>query len=315
MDRPGSTLTFERTPSASQRVEQHVAPLRDRRRFLALHVRHTEAAAEHQLGKIEGHGEVGHDLGRLGERRRLEHVRADVAVQPHQFDRRRSPGPVDRPQRIAVAEVEPELRVVLPGGDELVRVGVDARRDPQQDLGRRSGTRRGERVEAIELVERIDHDVAHAGGDRHPQLGQRLVVAVQGTRSGRDTGGQRDVEFPSGGDVEQQPLVVREPGHRRAQEGFRRVDHALMTERSHRLLAAGAQVRLVVHEQRCPEVGGEVGDRTPPDRQRAVRTDRRRVRQQPPWDRAQRPDRPASDERRHRMRGFGSSPRAAPAER
>ena len=164
------------------RVEQHVAPLGDRRRLLALDVRHAEPATEYQLGKVERHGEVGHHLGCLGERRRLEHVRSDVAVHADQLDGRRPPRPVDRPQRVAVAEVEPELRIVLAGGDELVGVGVDARRDAQEDLRRGPDAVGGERVEAVELVEGVDDDVAHAGLDRHPQLGDRLVVAVQRAR-------------------------------------------------------------------------------------------------------------------------------------
>ena len=153
------------------RVEQHVAPLRDRRRLLALDVGDAEPAAEHELGQVERHGEVGHHLGRLGERRRLEHVRSDVAVHADQLDRRRPACPVDRSHRVAVAEVEAELRVVLSGGDELVGVGVHARRDAQQDLRRRADAVAGERVEAVELVEGVDDDVAHAGLDRHPQLG------------------------------------------------------------------------------------------------------------------------------------------------
>ena len=42
----------------------------------------------------------------------------------------------------AVLEVEAELRIVLPGGDELVGVRTHPRRDPQHDVGHRSRRRR-----------------------------------------------------------------------------------------------------------------------------------------------------------------------------
>ena len=124
-------------------VEQHVAPLGDRRRLLALDVGHAEPAAEHQLGQVERHGEVGHHLGRLGEAAtpRTRSSRCGSA-------RRRARTADDRRARstarsgVAVAEVEAELRVVLAGGDELVGVGVHAGRDPQQDRRARRRRRR-----------------------------------------------------------------------------------------------------------------------------------------------------------------------------
>ena len=161
--------------------------------------------------------------------------------------------------------LKPNFESSWPGGDELVGVGVHARRDPQQDLRGAARRRRRERVEPVELVERVDDDVADAGLDRHPQLGDRLVVAVQHARRRRHTGSERDVQLAARGDVEQQPLVVRELGHRLAQERLGRVDHALVAERGDRLAAAVAQVRLVVDEQRRAELGRQLGDRAPAD--------------------------------------------------
>ncbi len=103
-----------------------------------------------------------------------------MAVQPDELHRVRSAGVVDRPQRIAVAEVEPELRVVLAGGDELVGVCVDARGDAQHHAGDGPDASRSEDVEAIELVEGVDDDVAHLDLAGPTQLVARLVVAVQG---------------------------------------------------------------------------------------------------------------------------------------
>ena len=106
-----------------------------------------------------------------------------------------------------------------------------------------------------------------------------------------------DVEFPAGRHVEQQPLVVGESGHRPAEEGLGRVDHPLVAERGDGLSATVAEMRFVVHEQRRAELGGEVGDRAAADGEPSVVADRRGVGQQPPWNRAQRPDHPASADR------------------
>ena len=175
--------------------------------------------------------------------------------------------PFDGSHRVAVAEVEAELRVVLAGGDELVGVGVHAGRDPQQHVGHRTDAFGAQRVEPIELVERVDDDVAHPPRDRLPQLGDALVVAVHHTGAGGHSGGEHHVQLATGRDVEPHPLVVGEPGHRLAQERLRGVDRPLRAERRDGLATPVADVLLVVHEQRRAEFGGEVADRAPADRQ------------------------------------------------
>jgi hypothetical protein len=45
-----------------------------------------------------------------------------------------------------------------------------------------------QRVEPVELVERVDHDVDDAGLDRLAQLGDALVVAVHHARARRHAG-------------------------------------------------------------------------------------------------------------------------------
>ena len=213
-----------------------------------------------------------------------------MAVQADEVHRRRSPRPVDGRGGVAVGQVEAELGVVLPGGDVLVGVGVDARRDPQQHVGHRTGAGGVEGVEAVELVEAVDDDVAHAGLDRRAQLVDALVVAVQRARVGGHAGRQRDVQLTAAGDVEEHALLVGEPGHRPAQEGLRRVDHPAGAEGVDRLAAAGAHVRLVVDEQRRAVLGGQLVDAAPADHERAVGRDRRRVRQEGAGQRAH--DRP-----------------------
>ncbi len=93
------------------------------------------------------------------------------------------------------------------------------------------------------------------------------------------------MEFPAGGDIEQQPLVVGELRHRSAQEGLGGVDHAFVPEGGNRLAATSAQMRFVVDEERCPVLLGQRLDGDPTDLEPAVVADRRRVRQQPPVDR------------------------------
>ena len=66
-------------------------------------------------------------------------------------------------------------------------VRLDARRDPQQhrrptpSLGRQS-------VEAVELLEAVDHDAAHASLDGGGQGRRRLVVSVHHQPLGREPG-------------------------------------------------------------------------------------------------------------------------------
>ncbi len=269
-------------------VEQDLAPHGDRRRLLALHVGHAEAAPQRQLGQGERLGEVDHHLGGAGEALGREHVRADVAVQADERHGARRAGELDRPHGVAVGEVEAELRVVLAGGDVLVRVGVDARRDAQVDL--RSGQPLGdERLDARQLLEAVDVDVVHAGSEPHAELVDALVVAVEGAALGRHPGGEGDVQLAARGDVEQQALLVGEAGHGGAEEGLRGVDHPVGTEGVERLAATVAQVLLVVDEHRCAVLGGEVDDAHAADGERAVRLDRRRVGQQRQRDRPAHP--------------------------
>ncbi len=80
-----------------------------------------------------------------------------------------------------------------------------------------------EPVEAVELVEGVDDDVADADLQRRGQLVGRLVVAVQHQPGGRHPGGQRHVHLAAGRHVEQQALLVGEAGHGAAEERLRRV--------------------------------------------------------------------------------------------
>ena len=157
-------------------------------------------------------------------------------------------------------------------------VGLDPGRRPNQHPW--DATIGGvEPVEPIELVEAVDHRAAHADLAGPPQLGLALVVAVQDQPVGRDAGRQRDVQLAAGGHVEVHPLLVDQPCHGQAQERLGGVGHPV-AEGGHGLAAPGAEVVLVIDEQRRTELGGQFGDRASADGQRPVGQDLGRVGQQ-----------------------------------
>ena len=107
--------------------------------------------------------------------------------------RRRSPGdardPRDRLGRLGHREAE--LRVGLAGRDLLVRVAADVGRHARSAPAGRCrcprSPRRTSRSQAVDLVEVVDHDQAHAVLQRHAQLGLGLGVAVQHDPLGRES--------------------------------------------------------------------------------------------------------------------------------
>ncbi len=158
---------------------------------------------------------------------------------------------------------EPELGVLLAGADELVGVDLDPRGDAGQHLraptapaARRPRDRPRARVgrppglDAVDLVEGVDDDAPDPDRQRGGQLLGRLVVAVQDEAVGGHAGGEGHVELAAGGDVEAHALLVGQAGHGHAQERLGGVGHAVAPGR-HRLAAGGAQVGLVVDEQRA----------------------------------------------------------------
>jgi hypothetical protein len=72
-----------------------------------------------------------------------------------------------------------------------------------------------EGVEAVQLVEGVDHDAPTPATPRARSSATRLVVAVEHQPVGRHTGGQRHVELAAGGHVEQHALLVGQAGHGR----------------------------------------------------------------------------------------------------
>ena len=99
-----------------------------------------------------------------------------------------------------------ELRVLLAGRDLLVGVGLDPRRHPQQDALAATG---GEPLEAVDLVEGVDDQVADAGVERLQQLRLGLVVAVHVDALRVEAGAQRQCSSPPEATSQESPSSAK----------------------------------------------------------------------------------------------------------
>ena len=135
--------------------------------------------------------------------------------------------------------------------DRLVRVGLDPRRDPDQE------SRRAARAGAVELRERVEHDQRVGSGRASQQL-VLLVVAVDDEALARDAGAQSECELAGRRDVGAETLLCEEPQERQRGEGLR----AVHDEGVRSSLVVGAslaeQRQLVVDDERRPELAGEL---------------------------------------------------------
>ena len=141
-------------------------------------------AADAELLEAERREELAEELGRLGERAHVEDLAADVRVEPDEREAVGAGEPVEQPSRASPGgDRRAELRVLLAGADELVGVGLDARRHPQQ---RRLGHRapRGEARQSLEVVGAVDDDAADPGG-RAPSRARRRTCCSRAARAGR----------------------------------------------------------------------------------------------------------------------------------
>ena len=138
----------------------------------------------------------------------VEDLRADVAVQADQPQMVGREHPAHRGHRRTAGQRQPELLVLVRGGDELVGVRLDADGDADQHVLHDAG-RAGDLVEALDLGHRVQHDVPDAGLDRGGQLVDGFVVAVQRDSLGREVGVQRDGELAAAADVQRQALLGR----------------------------------------------------------------------------------------------------------
>ena len=191
-----------------------------------------------------------------------------MSVDAEHLDGRRHLGPLDRALGGTGGDGEAELGVVLARGDVVVGLGFDPGREPQEDLRGDAGLG-VQHVETIEFVKTVDDDATDAGLDRHPKLGDRLVVAVQHESLSRNPGVERNMEFATGCDVEVHAFLMGEAGHRPAQKRLRGVGDTI-AECLDRLTAAITEMLFVVDENRGAELLSKLKRVAPSDVEHAV---------------------------------------------
>ena len=195
-------------------------------------VRHAVPAAQVDLGQRQPpapcHGlpQRQHPLGRLREALGGEDLGADVAVQPPQLQcvvLREARGRGLQGGRVLPVgggvQREPELLVLVRGGDELVRGRVHPRGHAQHH-GSAGSPLPGERGQQLDLREGVHHDAAHTGVESGRELLGGLVVAVQRNPLPGDPRGERHGQFPAGGGVDAETLRHGPAGHGRAEQGL-----------------------------------------------------------------------------------------------
>ena len=154
----------------------------------------------------------------------IEDLRTDMAVQPDETQVVGGEYPPHRCHRRAAGHREPELLVLVRGGDELVGVRLDADGETNQDvLDDARLTRDG--VESIDFGHRVQNDLADPGFDRGLQLRHGFVVAVKGDPLRREVGMQRNGQLPAGAHVEREAFFVDPARYFAAQEGLGGIVH------------------------------------------------------------------------------------------
>ena len=145
-------------------------------------VRDAEPAAGAELPRLitqlvaQLHEQVEHDRHRLLVCTEGEDLRSDVGVQADQLEVGLSKGLLDGLASSSGLDREAELRVELTGGDVIVGVRLDARRDAQHD--RRSLAIGHDPREHIELLEAVDDD-GRAGAVGGVEVVPALVIAEE----------------------------------------------------------------------------------------------------------------------------------------
>jgi hypothetical protein len=88
---------------------------------------------------------------------------------------------------------------------------------------------------------------------------------------------QRNEQFPTCGNVEQQTFIVGKLCHCRGKKRLGCINHALFTEGCNRFVTTGAQVLLVINEYRCPKLLRNVKKRATTNAHHSVGSDNGRV--------------------------------------
>ncbi len=153
----------------------------------------------------------------------LENLRAEVEVQPYQVQtgRRHCPGH----RFTSTGKRDAELAVHNAGGDVLVRMGVNARRQPQQYI--RSGTSlTGHLRQHIELLKIVDDNAPDFAFQGHVQFFGRLIVAVEIDLGHREINGTGDAQLAARDHIQSESLFLEKARQRSIDECFARVDYS-----------------------------------------------------------------------------------------
>ena len=193
-------------------------------------VRHCEPAARTELSHFESvllphlRSELKHGVDGLRVRLQLEHRRAQVHMQTNQLQPRHLQCLPERGFSLARRQRDPELVLERAGRRLHVRMRVDPRREPQQDLLPHPPALR-DAVQQVQLVKIVHHDAANTVVERLAQLLLRLVVAVEVHPLGREVHRRSHRELASRHDVEAHPFLHDDPPQRTPQVRLRRVRH------------------------------------------------------------------------------------------
>ena len=210
-------------------VDNHLAVVLHRGGLVGQAVRNTQSAAGVQHANLHARlgldlgDEVDDDLDGFGEAVQGEDLAPDVHVQTVEVDTGEFDRLLDRLHGQPLVAAKAELRVLGARHDEVVRVGLHARRDPDEYL-LLDAARVGQRRETIHLLEAVDDDASDARVEALGQLERRLVVAVDIDALHREARAQREGELAAARDVEAAALLGDDLEHRDRHERLAGVD-------------------------------------------------------------------------------------------
>ncbi len=143
-----------------------------------------------------------------------------------------------------------------------MRVAGHARGDADQHLLAPVAGFGRDALQDVELVQRVDNDVADARGERFAELGRGLRVPVEVDPRGVEAALERKEKLTARGDITREALIGEQPVHRRARKRFRREQHVEVGvaggRRLHERPRPGADVVLGDDVRRSAELAREL---------------------------------------------------------
>ena len=150
---------------------------------------------------------------------RLEELRAHVEVQAQKVQPTPRHPPPNGLEKEVPLQGQAKLAPNPPRVDEGVRVGGNPRRDAQQDPRPPAHPLREVR-QHVELHQAVHDDPPHADLKGRPELHLAFRVAVKLDALRREARREGRAELPQRHDVEAQPFLIDDAGHRAGDEGL-----------------------------------------------------------------------------------------------